>query len=177
MHARSKEVFSALLVLTIVVIGALPAAAAYPSGFSEVLVPRGIGSPTAMAFAPDGRIFVCRQNGELRIIENGSLLTDPFLTVSVDSAGERGLLGAAFHPDFANNNFVYVYYTVPGSPPHNRVSRFTGNGNEAVAASEHVIVDLDNLSGATNHNGGAIHFGNDGKLYIAVGDSANSSNS
>src|SRR5262249_46671805 len=59
---------------------------------------------------------------------------------------------------------------------HNRVSRFTANGDVAVAGSETILLELDNL-GATNHNGGAIHFGLDGKLYVAVGENANSSNS
>ena len=65
----------------------------------------------------------------------------------------------------------------PRRPVHNRVSRFTANGDVAVAGSEVPILELDNLSGATNHNGGAIHFGPDGKLYIAVGENANGANS
>lgn len=131
-----------------------------------------------MEIAPDGRIFVCEQGGRLRVIKNGALLATPFLTVNVDSSGERGLLGIAFDPSFGVlNNFVYVYYTVPSSPRHNRVSRFTANGDVAVAGSETVILELDNLSGATNHNGGAIHFGPDGKLYVAVGENATTSNS
>jgi glucose/arabinose dehydrogenase len=111
------------------------------------------------------------------VIKNGALLPAPFLTLTVDSSGERGLLGVAFDPNFASNNFVYVYYTVPGSPAHNRVSRFTANGDVAVTGSETVLLNLDNLSSATNHNGGAIHFGPDGRLYVAVGENANSSNS
>src|SRR6478752_2904976 len=70
-----------------------------PSGFVDELVASGISSPTAMTFAPDGRLFVAQQNGQLRVISNGSprvLLATPFLTVNVDSAGERGLLGVAF---------------------------------------------------------------------------------
>ena len=131
-----------------------------------------------MELAPDGRIFVCEQGGRLRVIKNGALLATPFLTLNVDSSGERGLLGIAFDPAFgAGNSFVYVYYTVPSTPRHNRVSRFTGNGDVAVAGSETVILELDNLSGATNHNGGAIHFGPDGKLYVAVGENASPSNS
>jgi glucose/arabinose dehydrogenase len=130
-----------------------------------------------MEFAPDGRLFVCLQGGTLRVIKNGALLPTPFLTVSVDSSGERGLLGVTFDPDFATNHFVYVYYTVATSPRHNRVSRFTASGDVALANSEAVILELDNLSTATNHNGGAIHFGPDGKLYIAVGENANGSNS
>src|SRR5690242_11363257 len=130
-----------------------------------------------MEIAPDGRIFVCEQGGRLRVIKNGALLPDPFLTLNVDSNGERGLLGVAFDPNFAANNFVYVYYTVPIEPRHNRVSRFTANGDVVVPGSEVALLDLDNLSTATNHNGGAIHFGPDGKLYVAVGENANGSNS
>src|ERR1041384_2843783 len=64
-----------------------------PSGFSDETVATGLSSPTAMAFAPDGRLFVCQQGGQLRVIKNGSLLSTPFLTVTVSSSGERGLLG------------------------------------------------------------------------------------
>ena len=152
-------------------------AATLPAGFAETQVANGLTSPTAMDFAPDGRLFVCLQGGNLRVIKNGGLLATPFLTLTVDSSGERGLLGVTFDPNFASNNFVYVYYTVPGSPAHNRVSRFTANGDVALGGSELVLLNLDNLSSATNHNGGAIHFGPDGKLYIAVGENANGNNS
>jgi glucose/arabinose dehydrogenase len=130
-----------------------------------------------MAFAPDGRLFVCQQGGQLRVIKGSVLLPAPFLTVSTDPTGERGLLGIAFDPDFQTNGFVYVYYTTSALPTRNRVSRFTANGDTAAPNSEVVILELNNLSGATNHNGGAIHFGPDGKLYIAAGENANSSNS
>jgi glucose/arabinose dehydrogenase len=152
-------------------------AATLPSGFTEVQVATGLTNATAMAFAPDGRLFVCLQSGQLRVIENGVLLPTPFLTVTVNSSGERGLLGVAFDPSFATNQFVYVYYTATSPAVHNRVSRFTANGNVAAVGSEVAILDLDNLSSATNHNGGALHFGADGTLYIAVGENANSANS
>jgi glucose/arabinose dehydrogenase len=151
-------------------------AATVPSGFSETLVATGLASPTAMQFAPDGRLFVSEQGGRLRVVKDGALLAAPFLTVTVNSSGERGLLGIAFDPAFQTNHFVYVYYTATSPAIHNRVSRFTASGDVAVAGSEVVIFDLDNLSGATNHNGGAITFGPDGKLYIAVGENANSAN-
>ena len=153
------------------------AAATLPAGFTETMITNGLSSPTAMDFAPDGRLFVCLQGGDLRVIKTGALLSTPFLHQNVDSNGERGLLGIAFDPNFTTNNFVYIYYTVPTASIHNRVSRFTANGDVAVPNSELVILDLDNLSSAGNHNGGAIHFGPDGKLYVAVGDNANSSNS
>ena len=107
-----------------------------------------------MEFAPDGRIFVAQQGGDLRVIKSGTLLPSPFVHLNVDSSGERGLLGIAFDPQFATNQFVYVYYTVPTSPEHNRVSRFTANGDAAVPGSEVPILELDALSSATNHNGG-----------------------
>ena len=97
----------------------------------------------------------------------------------MNSSGERGLLGVAFDPDFAATRYVYIYYTVSSSPIHNRVSRFradAANPDVVEAGSELALLDLENLS-ATNHNGGAIHFGPDGKLYIAAGENAVGSNS
>ena len=151
-------------------------AATLPADFTETGI-FGLSSPTAMEIAPDGRIFVCQQGGALRVIKNGVLLPTPFMTLTVDPAGERGLLGIAFDPNFASNNFLYVYYTVPIEPRHNRVSRFTANGDVVVPGSETIILELNPLTLASNHNGGAIHFGPDGKLYIATGENATTSNS
>jgi glucose/arabinose dehydrogenase len=148
-----------------------------PPNFSETVVASGINQPTAMEFAPDGRLFVAQQTGQLRVIKNGQLLAQPFLSLNVDSNGERGLLGVAFDPNFTANQYVYVYYTVPGSPAHNRVSRFTANGDVALTGSEVDLLDVDPLSADTRHNGGAIHFGPDGDLYIGVGDNKNGANS
>ncbi len=175
-HARRTYLVTALICICCVA-AEVSNAATLPAGFSETRITNSLTNPTAFEIAPDGRIFVCQQGGQLRVIKNGTLLTTPFASLTVDSAGERGLLGIAFDPNFATNSFLYVYYTVPGSPAHNRVSRFTANGDVAVTGSETPILDLDNLSGASNHNGGAIHFGPDGKLYIAVGENANAANS
>ncbi len=173
---RSSARAALLLVCAVVLSGASARAATLPAGFAETAVVTGLASPTAMAFAPDGRAFVCLQGGSLRVVKNGALLPTPFLTVTVNSTGERGLLGVAFDPNFASNNFIYVYYTATTPAIHNRISRFTANGDVAVAGSETIILDLENLS-ATNHNGGAMHFGADGKLYVAVGENAVPSNS
>jgi glucose/arabinose dehydrogenase len=151
---------------------------AVPAGFTRNANHiSGLSLATAFAQAPDGRIFVAQQGGAMRVVTSGgTLLVPPFMTLTVDSNGERGLLGVAFHPNFATNNLVYAYYTVPGSPPHNRISRFTANGDVVAPGSEQILVDLPNLS-ATNHNGGAIHFGADGKLYVGVGENAVGANS
>jgi glucose/arabinose dehydrogenase/regulation of enolase protein 1 (concanavalin A-like superfamily) len=130
-----------------------------------------------MALVPDGRILVCEQGGSLRVIKNGVLLTTPFVTITVNSSGERGLLGVAVDPNFASNQYIYVYYTATSPNIHNRISRFTANGDVAAGGSELAIFDLDPLSSATNHNGGSLHFGQDGKLYAAAGDNGNGSNS
>lgn len=158
--------------------------ATVPDGFSDTPVATGFSAATSMAFAPDGRLFITQQSGAVRVVKDGQHLGPPFLKVTTDSRGERGLLGLAFDPQFASNRFVYIYYTVPGTPAHNRLSRFTAAprtdgtpGDTAIPGSELIILELDNLpTNAFNHNGGAIHFGPDGKLYIAVGDGANSAN-
>ncbi len=149
---------------------------ALPTGFRETKVTGGLNAPTSMAFAPDGRLFVTEQAGKIRVIQNGKLLATPFATMQTTANGERGLLGLAFDPNFSRNRYIYVYYTVSGASPYNKVSRLTASSasaNTMLAGSLKTIVNLDKLSSATNHNGGAIHFGPDGKLYIAVGENAN----
>lgn len=143
----------------------------YPANFSQVSVATGISNPTVLAFAPDGRIFVAQQNGALLVIKNGMKLSTPAIQLTVNSSGERGLIGIALHPGFSTNGFVYLYYTLSNGS-RNRVSRFTMSGDVINPSSEVVILDLDLLSTATNHNGGAMHFKDD-KLYIAIGENAN----
>ena len=179
MDAPRPRLFTLVIAIAAALGLALPApaaAATLPAGFTETQIASGLASPTAMQFAPDGRLFVCEQGGRLRVIKNGALLPTPFLTVTVNASGERGLLGVAFDPAFGANGYVYVYYTATTPTVHNRISRFTANGDVAQPGSEVVILDLDNLSGATNHNGGALAFGPDGKLYAAVGENANGAN-
>jgi glucose/arabinose dehydrogenase len=164
-----------LVVLLLPIFTGVIHAADVPSGFTDTRVVGNLTGPTAMAFAPDGRLFVAEERGTLRIIKNGVLLPTPFLSVNTDITGERGLLGVAIDPDFATNRFVYIYYTARTSPRRNRVVRYTANGDVAVAGSQVTLLELDNLN-AGIHNGGAIHFGPDGMLYIAVGDNSVSSN-
>lgn len=143
------------------------------AGFSETQVLTGISNGVAMEFAPDGRLFILEQDGDIEVYKEGSLQSTPFLDIEVDSANERGLLGLAFDPNFTQNHYLYVYYTTPDAPKHNRVSRFTANGDAVLPNSEVVIMDMDNLTFASNHNGGSVDFAPDGTLYIAQGDNAN----
>ena len=152
------------------------ARAQLPDGFQQLKLADGL-NPVTMAFAPDGRLFLAEKDGRISIIEDDKLLETPFVEIEVDNFNERGLSGIALHPDFAQNGYVYVFYTVSGGN-FNRISRFKTLSNTAQPGSEEVLVETEALNG-TIHNGGAMKFGPDGKLYITTGDGAfpqNSSN-
>lgn len=132
----------------------------------------GLIRASAFAQAPDGRFFVAEQDGRVRVVRDGALNPQPFHQFAVDAQGERGLIGIALHPAFARNGLVYVHYTTPQGGAHNRISLLVAdparNGDVSTGA-EQVLVDLPPLS-AVVHNGGALHFGLDGKLYAGIGD-------
>src|SRR5438105_2150868 len=120
--------------------------ASVPAGFSDTQFATGLSNPTAMEIAPDGRIFVAQQNGQIRVISaGGAMQPAPFVTLSVDNQGERGILGITLDPNFSSNHFVYAYYTATSPTIHNRLSRFTAEGNLAVAGSEVPLLDLPTL--------------------------------
>ncbi|MES2932094.1 MAG: PQQ-dependent sugar dehydrogenase [Pseudomonadota bacterium] len=135
----------------------------------------GLSSSTAFVQTPDGRMLIAQQSGKLRVVKNGVLLPTEMRQFTVDSNGERGFIGLALHPNFATNGWIYVYYTTTENGVHNRISRIVANGDVSTA-TETVLIDLPTLS-ATNHNGGAMNFGLDGKLYVGVGENATGSNS
>jgi uncharacterized repeat protein (TIGR03806 family) len=169
------KVFRAAAGLLLLVLSGPAGAANLPEGFSETPVARGFTGATAMDIAPDGRIFICEQTGTLRIVKHDVLLAEPFVKLAVDSSWERGLLGVAFDPRFPKNHYVYLNYISPKPYPHHRISRFIARGDRAVPDSEVILFKGDNQTklggGVQNgHQGGAIHFGKDGKLYIAIGD-------
>jgi glucose/arabinose dehydrogenase/PKD repeat protein len=164
-----------LLLFAIVSIVAPVLCATVPPGFTDELVTT-IASPTALAFTPDGRLLITTQPGRLRVYQNGALVATPALDLTsptnvICSNSERGLLGVAVDPSFAtlNNNFIYVYYTFNRAGTCvNRVSRYLLSTSN-VASGETVLID--NIpSTAGNHNGGDVQFGNDGYLYVSVGD-------
>lgn len=150
----------------------------FPANFAGVQLATGL-DPVGMDIAPDGRVFLTEKNGLVKLVKNGALLPTPFVSIpNVDNYNERGLLGIVLDPNFSSNNFVYVYYTYKapsGSVSNNRVSRFTANGDVVQAGSELVLLDIDPLSSAGNHNGGSLAFSG-GKLLITVGENANGAN-
>ncbi|MCB9155195.1 MAG: PQQ-dependent sugar dehydrogenase [Caldilineae bacterium] len=153
-----------------------------PASITLQQVASGLSQPVVITNAFDKRLFVVERAGRIRIIDaTGSLLATPFLDITsqVDSSdGEQGLLGLAFHPNYVNNGYFYVYYTYDPPGTNNdrtRISRFTrnsGNANLANPASELVLMEFEQPFG--NHNAGDMHFGEDGYLYIASGDGGGS---
>jgi glucose/arabinose dehydrogenase len=148
---------------------------ALPDGFTETRLAEGLTGATALAVAPDGRIFACEQTGALRVIKNDALLPEPFVRLRVDSFWERGLIGVALDPAFPDKPYVYVTSVSPDPVPHHVVSRFTARGDAAEPGSEVVLLEGDDqtkLGGSipAGHQGGALHFGRDGKLYVGIGE-------
>ncbi len=144
-----------------------------PSGFSETTVAGQLNMPTRMAIAPDGRIFVAEQAGTVQVITNGQRAPNPFLSVSTVSRNWGGLVGLTLDPGFAQNNYLYVFYTTKDSNGAvGRVSRFTAGTTQAEPGSEKILLEIKGLksNGKNSPVGGALQFGNDGKLYIGVGD-------
>lgn len=134
----------------------------------------GLAFPVGMALAPDGRIFFNeRLTGNIRIINpQWQLVNTVFCQLTVATSGEQGLLGLTLDPNFTQNHFVYVYYTEAGAA-RNRVVRYTDSSGQCT--NQTTILDTLPVSG--NHNGGIIQFGPDGKLYVIIGDVANTANS
>lgn len=134
--------------------------------------------PVAMEFAPDGRLFFTEKYGAVRVADaDGKLQPQPVIVLPTDAAGERGLLGLALDPNFSENHYVWVYHTWSDpertrDKPYNRVVRFTekdGVGSDPQVAFEASIEFTD----STILNGGNIHFGPDGMLYITIGTTNN----
>ena len=134
--------------------------------------------PIDMKFPPDttNRVFVIEQRGVIWSFDNSQSVTtrDTFMSIAdrVEQSGsETGLLGLAFHPDFANNGYFYVNYTNTSGGRNSRISRFSldpNNPNKGDKTTELIL--LSETQPFSNHNGGCIEFGPDGYLYISLGD-------
>ncbi len=132
----------------------------------------GLTSPVEITNANDSRLFVVQQNGIIKIVQpNGAVNTTNFLNISskIIFGGERGLLGLAFHPQYATNGYFFVYYNnTAGNVTVARYSVSTTDPNVADPNSEKILLSIPKPF--DNHNGGSIHFAPDGKLWIITGD-------
>lgn len=134
----------------------------------------GFSSPVEITCPPnDARLFVVQQSGLIRILNpNGTINTTPFLTLTsstIVSGGERGLLGLAFHPNYASNGYFYVNYTRAGDGA-TVIARYSVSSDPNIADASSGTVLLTVAQPFSNHNGGSIKFGSDGYLYIGMGD-------
>lgn len=148
------------------------AGSADADGFFVESYAEGLNQPIALAWAPDGRLFVAEREGAIRVIDDGVLLDEPFAQPETYTEGECGLLGLALSPDFANDKYVYAFVTVSDS--EQQVIRWTDNQN--IGENETVIRANLPTSG-TVHNGGCLRFAPDGMLYFSVGDIGTPENS
>ncbi len=152
-----------------------PAEAAPPVSLRQVA--SGLSLPTNLVNARDGsgRLFIVEQSGRIKILAGGTVLATSFLNLApanvLVSGGEQGLLGLAFHPQYASNGAFYVFYTATGGGALTvaRYLRDPANANQALPNSGAVILSVPHPVN-TNHNGGHLAFGPDGFLYISTGD-------
>ncbi len=149
-----------------------------PGNFQdEVVIGTGLTFPTAFEFLPDGRMLITEFRGRILVVQPGASVVDQtpvtdlpnIFQEDVTVGGERGLVNVVADPSFASNGFVYVFYTA-ATPQRDRVSRLTMIGNTANPASEFVVWQGVADSSSTDHHGGGLAFGPDGKLYISTGD-------
>ncbi|MEP6476346.1 MAG: PQQ-dependent sugar dehydrogenase [Actinomycetota bacterium] len=153
-----------LLVLSLVVAAEAPVAAARAT---PQLVVGNLAFPTNVALAPDGRIFFTeKETGDVRIIEDGQVLPDPFTHLDVVGGAETGLLGIALHPSFPAQPWVYLYYS-DAADGRNRLIRILADG-DAASDRQNLIDGLTTVNGY--HNGGDLVFGTDGSLFLSLGE-------
>jgi glucose/arabinose dehydrogenase len=140
----------------------------------DELVQTGFAGPSSLLFLPDGRLLVGEQGGSIRVIQDGELLSQPFLQLEVTTYREQGLLGMALEPGFPYPPYLYLVYTPftgQNTENHHLVSRFTVDGDVILAASEVVLFD-EIPTGSGYHVGGCIRIAPDGNLLIGTGDTS-----
>ena len=138
-----------------------------PVQFRVEMVASNLEVPWAIAFAPDGRVFVTERPGRVRVIEQGRLRPEPVATIrEVESAEESGLMDLTLHPQFESNHYLYLAYAYRGDGQRVRVARF----RETAGALAEPLVIIENIPAAPYHAGTRARFGPDGKLYITTGD-------
>lgn len=148
-------------------------AAGAPLALTLQEVATGLNAPIFLtAPAGDSRLFILERAGRIRVVQNGNLLTTPFLDISTltTTSGERGLLSLAFHPQYARNGYFFIYYTnLAGDIVIERRQVSAGNANVADALSALTIITIPHPT-FSNHYGGLLSFGPDGYLYAGTGD-------
>ena len=168
MSPLRRKVLPAVCFLALLACGAVEAQVT-PSPSVETLA-RGLETPWAIDFVPDGRTFITERAGRIRVIVNGRLQSEPWMAIDVAAVSEAGLLGLTIDPQFGRNRFVYVAYTYRAGAfqLRNRLVRLREDAQTGKGFVDKILID--NVAGANNHDGGRVKFGPDGKLYWTVGD-------
>lgn len=151
------------------------AAVELPLGFVAETLATNLNAATAIAPAPDGRIFIADQTGRLLVWKNGAVLERPALALHVTDYWERGLIGITLHPDFSRTSHIHLLYVIDRPFVHHVLSRFTLKGDVVEPGSEQILFEGDDqaMLGGTipaGHQGGPLRFGPDGKLYVGLGE-------
>lgn len=133
------------------------------------IIAEGLQAPRSIDISKDGRIFVSEKRGSIRVVDNGTLLTEPVGDIKAENIGDAGLLGLTLHPNFTQNHLFYVYYTYSNSTGLvNKVLMLTESNNRIIDSK----TILDGIPGDEYRDGGRIKFGPDGKLYVSTGDAS-----
>ncbi len=143
-----------------------------PEGFVNEVFVSGLNSPTYIDFTPDGRALISEFNCTIKLVLPGKTTIESAPLLTIPNCAEY-LISTVLDPNFSQNGYIYAFY-IAKNPRTERVSRFTVTGNTANPASEKLLWQADEGEASTaTHLGGALAFGNDGKLYISTGDHGN----
>ena len=133
------------------------------------IIAQGLQAPRSIDISKDGRIFVSEKRGSIRVVDNGTLLTEPVGDIKAENIGDAGLLGLTLHPNFTQNHLFYVYYTYSnGTGLFNKVLMLEESNNRIIDSK----TILDGIPGDDYRDGGRIKFGPDGKIYVSTGDAS-----
>ncbi|MDW0233091.1 MAG: PQQ-dependent sugar dehydrogenase [Nitrososphaeraceae archaeon] len=133
------------------------------------IIAEGLQAPRSIDISKEGRIFISEKRGSIRVVDNGTLLTEPVGDIKAENIGDAGLLGLTLHPNFTQNHLFYVYYTYSnGTGLFNKVLMLKESNNRIIDSK----TILDGIPGNDYRDGGRIKFGRDGKLYVSTGDAS-----
>jgi aldose sugar dehydrogenase len=168
--AESSRTGSLVIVAALVSTGLLARAPAPQIRLEPQVIAQNLETVWALAFAPDGRLFLTERGGRIRVIQKDTLAPEPWATIPVldspSTGAESGLMGLAVDPTFAQNRRIYVCYTHQGPPAVNRIAVLTEQNGRGTA----LTTLIDGIVAGAYHNGCRLKFGPDGKLYATIGD-------
>lgn len=141
--------------------------------FSQVMLVENLDEPTELELLPDGSILFTQRKGELMHHNPATGQTELVDKIEVNTTFEDGLMGMALDPNYAQNNWIYLYYSVPGDDPKQRLSRFELIDARLIRSSEKMMLEVRTQRDECCHTGGSIEFGPDGNLFLSTGDNTN----